>query len=125
MITRAVNSEGILVRERVIAMLNFPRQVVRGEMDLFECPHSGEFDSNDRECKECVDGPECQWLYATDAVAALGSRSLSQLSDALEFAILSVAAKAVEQEHDPQNCACPMCAWLTQAEALNAEMRGS
>lgn len=111
------------MRERVITMLDFPRQVVRGEMELFECPHNGEFDSGDKECRECADGPECQWLYATDAVAALGSRPLSQLSDALEFAILSVAAKAIEQEHDPQKCVCPMCSWLAQAEALNAEIR--
>ncbi len=106
-------------------MLDFPRRIVRAEMDLFECQHNGEFDGNDRKCKECVDGPECQWLYATDAVAALESRSLNQLSEALEFAILSVAADAMEQEHDPQQCRCPMCGWLAQAEALHAEMRES
>ena len=113
------------MRERVIAMLDFPRRVVRAEMELSECPHNGQFDSNDSECQECADGPECQWLYATDAVAALGSRPLDQLSEALEFAIISVAANAIQKNHDPQQCRCPICDWLIQAEALHAELRGS
>ncbi|MFV1997375.1 MAG: hypothetical protein ACC641_05120 [Acidiferrobacterales bacterium] len=110
------------MRQRVITMLDFPRRVVRAEMDLVECPHGGEFDSDDNQCQECADGPECQWLYATDAVAALGSRTLNQLSEALEFAIISVAANAIRQGHDPQQCRCPMCDWLTQAEALKGEL---
>lgn len=92
-------------------------------MDLFESPHSGEFDSEDHVCMECVDGPECQWLYATDAVAALDSRPIPQLSDAQEFAILSAAASTVEKGHDPQQCSCQMCAWLRQAKALHAEIQ--
>ncbi len=112
------------MQERIIAMLEFARQLVRAEMERFECPHDGEYDGGDNVCKECIDGPECQWLYATDTVAALESRSIDQLSEALEFAIISVAANAIEKEHNPQTCRCPVCGWLIQAEALQAEIQG-
>ncbi len=111
------------MRKRIIAMLDFARQLVHAEMDLFECPHDGNFDSGDKVCKECIDGPECQWLYATDALAALGSRSINQLSEALEFAIISVAASAIDKDHNPQRCRCPICRWLSQAEALQVEIQ--
>lgn len=111
------------MRQRVIAMLDFPRNLVRAEMDLFECPHNGEFDSRDHVCIECADGPECKWLYATDSVAALDSRPISQLSEALEFAILSVASSAVEKGHDPKQCDCQMCTWIQQAEVLCNELQ--
>ncbi len=113
----------IEMRERIIAMLDFPRQLVRSEMELYECPHDGEFDNKDRICLECADGPECQWLYATDTVAALDSRSMPELAGALEFAIISVAANAVKMDHDPQQCRCQVCAWIQQAEVLRSEIQ--
>ena len=111
------------MRERVIAMLDLPRKLVRAEMELLECPHNGDFDSGDVVCQECTDGAECQWLYATDTVAALGARPLDQLSKALEFAVVSVAANVVEKDHDPLQCDCEMCSWLNQAEALHTELQ--
>lgn len=111
------------IRERIIAMLDFPRRLVRSEMDLYECPHNGEFDNKDHVCIECADGPECEWLYATDTVAALDSRSTPQLAEALEFAIISVATNAVKLNHDPQQCRCQVCAWIQQAEVLRSEIQ--
>lgn len=106
------------MKEQIIEMLHFPRQMVRGGMELFDCPHSGNYDNNDHVCKQCLDGLECQWLYATDSVAALETRPISDLSEALKFAVLSVAAEVANQNHDQQSCSCPACNWLRSAESM-------
>lgn len=109
------------MRNQILEALEFPRRLVRAELEPNQCPHDIQYDATDPVCLCCLDGPECQWLYATDGVASLDSRSLDELTQALEFAILSVAAQLAQGVHPESQCVCPSCVWLWQAEQLHEQ----
>ncbi|HEC13817.1 MAG TPA: hypothetical protein ENI80_11350 [Acidiferrobacteraceae bacterium] len=109
------------LRNQILEVLEFPRQLVRAELAPKQCPHDIQYDVADPVCLHCLDGPECQWLYATDEVASLSSRSLDELAQALEFAILSVAAQLAHGVHPESKCLCSSCAWLQQADQLHKQ----
>ncbi|NOZ11871.1 MAG: hypothetical protein GXP09_12650 [Gammaproteobacteria bacterium] len=112
------------MRNQILDVLELPRRLIRSELEINQCPHDIQYYASDPACRGCFDGPECQWLYATDEVAALDSRSLDELMQALEFAILSVAAQLAHAGH-PLRCTCPPCKWLQQAEQLHKQALGS
>jgi hypothetical protein len=110
------------LESRLIKTLEFPRYLVRAELDLEDCPHDGVFAAHDLRCQECLNGDDCHWLYDTDDTIPLEHRSLDQLIDALGYALESISGLLNQDEHDP-HCHCQTCLWCREADALYGEVR--
>lgn len=106
------------MRSRLLQLLEFPRQLVRGELELEDCPHDGFYDLRDTHCIDCPQGPECHWLCSNDEFASLEMHSTGELTRALDFALCYVRAGITKWEHDPEHCRCAICAWFREAREL-------
>lgn len=110
------------LKRMLVETLKYPRYLIRNELKLEECPHDGRFARNDAQCRYCIDNEDCRWLCSFEDTAALGSRPLKHLVDALGFAIDSVSSLIEDGEHDVL-CHCETCLWRRQADDLYAEAR--
>jgi hypothetical protein len=102
--------------------LVFPRFLVRGSIELHRCPHNANFAEADTTCHLCDFGPECQWLVHNDEFAALASKSLEELVDALEFALGYVDVQISHWGHNRRHCHCDACTWLRRAKHLHSRL---
>lgn len=107
------------MKTQIIEMLEFPRQIVRGNVPLETCEHAGNFSPRDPECKICETRLECEWLYHNDESVALVEKSLDALLEALGLAMLYVDACVTRAGHDARVCPCRACGWLKQAQRLH------
>lgn len=106
------------MKEEIIKALVFPRAMIRGEIAIDDCPHAGNFSSQDVVCQECHCGAECEWLFSNDELVALEEKSLEELEGALEFAVGYVDARIMYLGHEATNCRCHACRWLKTGMAL-------
>jgi hypothetical protein len=106
------------MRQSLIEALSYPRELVRNDMDLDDCPHSGLYDDEDGRCLACPQQPECEWLYNNEEFAALGQKPVAEILAALEIASDYVAAQIAYWEHDSRQCGCTSCTWLGEASRL-------
>ena len=106
------------MKETIIEALAYPRSLVRGDMDLDGCQHAGNYLGNRRDCDQCDQGAECEWLYSNDEFVALASKPLEELEGALEFAIGYVDARVTRARHKPRKCQCEACTWLRRTRRL-------
>jgi hypothetical protein len=113
------------MRQRLISLLAYPRQLIRDQLELEDCRHSGQYDPGDPACIECTDEAECRWLYSNDEFAALDHKPWNALLDALEYALGFVGGYSTRNTHDQQRCGCDACSWLREAEALYAEIQAN
>jgi hypothetical protein len=110
------------VRERIIKMLDFPRMLVRSDIDFENCTHAGNFAPGDPVCADCASRLECSWLYHNDDFSGLSQKGLPHLVKALQFALDYVDASSFRAGHRPKrNCSCELCAWLSSARELYDE----
>ena len=107
------------MKTEVIAMLQFPRQLIRGHIPLDTCEHAGNFSSSDSGCHVCETRLECEWLYYNDESAALTEKPLDAVVDALGSAVLYVDACVTRAGHNARVCHCEACNWLRQAQRLH------
>lgn len=98
--------------------LEFPRSLVRDNLDLQECVHNGNYAADDDECRQCVQGFECEWLYGNDEFVALDRKPLKELAAALDFALEFVDMRISEWGHNRGSCRCEACAWRREAQRL-------
>jgi len=110
------------IKTRLIKALEFPRYMVRAELDLENCPHDGVFTAHDPNCQDCLDGEDCHWLYKTDETVPLEQQSLDELISSLGFALESISGLLDQDEHD-RHCHCQTCLWCREADALYGEVR--
>lgn len=109
------------MKSRLLQLLEFPRQLVRGELELEDCPHDGFFDLRDTRCIDCPQGPECHWLCRHDEYAALDKHNTDELVRALDFALCYVRAGITSWDHDQDRCRCSICTWFRQARDVYDE----
>ena len=107
------------MKTEIIAMLEFPRQIIRGHVPLETCEHAGNFSSSDTGCLVCETRLECEWLYYNDESAALTEKPLDVAADALGSAVLYVDACVTRAGHDGRVCHCAACNWLRRARRLH------
>lgn len=105
------------MQEQLIQLLEIPRKLVHGELELEDCPHAGQFDQFDHQCVDCPQGPECQWMCNNDEFAALQQHSTSDLLQALGFALVYVYGAVIKWDHEPDSCTCVLCQWHRQAKS--------
>lgn len=110
-----VEAHNNFMNDRILQLLELPRKLVHGEMELEGCPHDGMFDSRDHQCIDCPQGPECQWLCSNDEFASLQTHSTRELLQALDFAIVYIHGALIKWDHQPDSCACAVCNWHRQA----------
>lgn len=111
------------MRQSLIEALAYPRELVRNNMELDECPHSGFYDHEDGRCLTCSQQPDCEWLYNTEEFAALGQKPTNEILAALEIASDYVAAQTTYWEHDSWRCGCTSCTWLRDTLRLLDQAR--
>lgn len=104
-------------------MLDYPRALARGNMELHSCIHAGNFDLADQRCRQCEYELECDWLLHTDLDAALRAKPPAELVRALEFALSYVDARVTRRGgHSRRSCPCEACRWLRDATALSHQL---
>lgn len=99
-------------------ILAYPHYLIRSDIELAGCMHSGLFNASSRECLECVDCIDCRWLNDIEDLPLTEASTNRQLLDALEHAIISVTAQVTRLEHKPLTCTCDACVWLSDARTL-------
>ena len=107
------------MKKEIIDMLEFPRQIIRGQIPLETCAHAGNFSSGDSGCLVCETRMECEWLYHSDESAALTEKPLDAVVDALSLAVLYVDACVTRAGHGVRACHCEACDWLRRARRLH------
>jgi len=107
------------MKSEIIDMLEFPRQIVRGNVPLETCGHAGNFSSSAPECQICETRLECEWLYHNDESVALAEKPLDAVIEALGMAVLYVDACVTRASHHPRTCHCEACDWLRRARRLH------
>jgi len=110
-------------RARIIGLLIEIRGLVRSSIEVEHCPHAGFYDGEDRRCQACAGAPECRWLNDNDELVALERKSMSELADALGFAIDRVDIEVRRWGHAPRRCPCRICTWLRDARARERAAR--
>ena len=113
------------MKNEIIEMMAFPRDLIRGNVPFETCGHAGHYARRDPECRVCESRLECEWLYHNDEFAALEQKSLESLLEALQSALLYVDACVYRAGHDPKHCSCNACTWLTRAQAVYDTAAGS
>lgn len=111
------------IRQSLIEALSYPRELVRNDMDLDDCPHNGLFDDEDGRCLICPQQPECEWLYNNEEFVALEQKPIAEVLTALEIASDYVAAQIAYWEHNTEQCRCTSCTWLRHALQLVDQVR--
>lgn len=110
------------MKDDILTMLEFPRELARGNRLLEGCGHAGNFAPKDGQCRECSSRLECEWLFHTDEFSSLQHQPLEVVAQALAFAASYVESRAVLSAHDPQVCVCRACTWTRNANRLLLEL---
>ncbi|MBI5040618.1 MAG: hypothetical protein HZB57_05290 [Gammaproteobacteria bacterium] len=55
-------------RAKLLELLTFARDEIKGRLDLEACPHGGWFAGEDERCWVCAASQECAWLLHNDGV---------------------------------------------------------
>lgn len=110
------------LKDRLANALQYPRSLIRNEMNLEDCVREGRLDKQALHCRDCDQQDTCEWLLSTDEYSDIEQASLDRLVDALGFAIESVHSLFNDGEHD-LFCSCEACAWQRQANTLYSEAR--
>lgn len=115
----------VAAKDQILSSLDFPRRLVRGNIDQENCAHAGNFAPGDPVCEDCISRLECGWLYHNDEFSSLGEKPEAELVDALGFALDYVEAFSYRAGHRPgRHCPCELCTWLNGARALHRESGG-
>ena len=114
-------SQQMVMRRRILELLDHPRQVAMANVDLSECPHSGVFRTLDATCLQCVKNHECDWLNSTDDFNGLAEKEMEYLYCALIFGIEFIDTNKGQAKHDDKDCDCESCKWMRDARDLAYE----
>jgi len=93
--------------------------MVRGNLDLEQCLHVGAFAPGDAHCAHCDQRLECRWLYRSDEFSALARKTMEEIAEALQFAIVYVDVRVTRAGHASPTCGCGACAWLRRAQQMH------
>lgn len=105
-------------RKQIISLLENASAIVENGFLPQECRFNEMYHGDEHDCRLCELGPDCNWLTDVREQAALASKSDGELRELLEFAVEYCASLAVYLEHEPGQCACPMCTVASQGQAI-------
>ena len=105
-------------KEQLLEALEYPTTVMREEIDISTCKHSGTFHREDEECITCYQTPECEWLMIHDHASGSSQLNYNQLLTALQFACDYMHARLSVGRHAPTECPCEGCTWWRSASRL-------
>lgn len=108
------------MKENILKALEFPRNMIRENVDLRSCRFNGHY-VGELGCKLCDAATECKWLTQHDEFSSLSQKPLAEIAEALEFAMHFVQALVVESEHESEACGCEACHWLRGARETVAD----
>lgn len=106
------------MRAKIISALVQSRLLVRDQVELQACSHNGHYAPDTSQCRYCVYGLECKWLYENDEFVALEQKAMGNLVEALQFAEAYVDAITMPWGHNRRNCHCELCRWLRHSRRL-------
>ncbi len=108
------------MKENILKALEFPRVMIRENVDLRSCRFNGHY-VGELGCKLCNAATECRWLTQHDEFSSLSHKPLAEIAEALEFAMHFVEALVMESDHNSEVCRCEACRWLRGARETVAE----
>jgi len=103
------------MKNRMIELLSYPRQMLHDDIDLVSCLHAGFYDKQDRGCRECENEAQCRWLSANDKFVALERKPVRDLAQSLAFVLDYMNLRIGRWGHDPNVCKCSSCCWFCEA----------
>ena len=106
-------------RADILQLLQLPRKLLRGQLELEECKHQGDYDAADRGCVDCDYAFECEWLYRNDEFSTPMDISYGEIVTALGYSVLYVDAYVTRAKHGRRTCPCEICTWLKRARKLH------
>ena len=109
------------MKNRMIELLSFPRQMLHDDIDLETCLHAGFYDRNNHDCRHCENAAQCRWLNANDKFVALERKSMEDLTKSLAFVLDYMNARVGQWGHDPNVCKCSFCCWLGEASGVSGK----
>ncbi len=109
-----------IVKEQFLQALEFPRLLIRKNVDLRDCRFNGHY-VGELGCRLCDAAIECKWLTHHDEFSGLASKPLDEIAAAVDFAMHFVEALVMESQHPVDACTCEACAWLRATRRALAE----
>ena len=109
-----------VLKREIIQALFYPRRLMRDNIELQQCIHSGNYCQDDDYCVDCFYNLECAWLFSNDENVSLENKAVAELTEALEYCHSYVDARTTEWGHDSSHCTCEACSWLRGAARLIA-----
>jgi hypothetical protein len=106
------------MRDQLIQALNFPCWLVRADLDLSRCPHSGNYHRSAQDCRLCESQTACAWLYHNDECSGVAKKPTEDLLHALQFALEYIDTGVAQSGHSVGVCECDRCKWLKNIERL-------
>ncbi len=107
----------------LLEALEYPTSIIRDEIDISTCKHSGTFHREDAECITCYQTPECEWLMVHDHASGAPQLNHTQLLAALQFACDYMHARLSIGRHAPAECPCEGCTWWRDASQILKQRR--
>jgi len=98
----------------IVTLLEYPRWLIEREVDFTNCHLGGDFDIDDKRCRDCHFGEACDWLNKNRTEPTLNS-PLPDLLNALQTAVAYVRGDARSAPGHDRHCDCDTCAWLQEA----------
>ena len=97
-----------VTREELDEVLAFPREYMRrGLPPVWACHHAQNFDVEDSRCLFCEHRDGCEWLWQNDECGPIGSKSETEVAEALKRALTQVEVNTARH----YDCTCFACRW--------------
>lgn len=109
------------MKENILKTLEFPRVMIRENVDLRSCRFNGHY-VGELGCELCNAATECKWLTQHDEFSNLANKPLAEIAEALEFAMHFVEALVMDSDHESEVCRCEACRWLRGARETVADL---
>lgn len=105
-------------RDRVIAALSYPRQLMEQEIKAQSCEHHYQFNEAVEACNDCLYVLECQSNSDKLSTENLHLASSGELYKLLSFGHEYVSYQLSRMDHETEHCDCHSCDWIRQTAPL-------
>lgn len=109
------------MKQHILKALEFPRNMIRENLDLHSCRFNGHY-VGELGCKLCGAATECKWLTEHDEFSNLSEKPLAEIAEALDFAMHFVETLVMESDHQSEVCRCEACSWVRGARKTMADL---
>ena len=115
----------VVMRQKLLAALTYPRLFVSDSIDLEDCPHDSLFDSSCDRCHNCRLRQECHWLSCLNSFADFANKPTHTVNASLLYSIGLIEKRNKQTLQHSEACTCEPCTWIRDAQQLTFEFQAS